>query len=93
VAIENRRTADRRTACDRLCKQFRSLRYRWDGSVHEDAESIPLAKTTAGRYADLVDRVVEWHPHDVPCIERIDAADAHGPFAAWCADAVGSADE
>jgi len=62
--------------------------YRWDGAIHEDAESILLAKTTADRYPELADRLVEWHPHDVPCVERIDAADAHGPFATWCADAV-----
>jgi len=62
--------------------------YRWDDAVHEDEESILLAKTTADRYPDLVDRVVEWHPHDVPCVERIDAADAHDPFVAWCDDAV-----
>jgi len=65
--------------------------YRWDGAVHENDESILLAKTTADRYAELVDRVVEWHPHDVPCIERFDTSDAHGPFAAWCEDAVDEA--
>lgn len=62
--------------------------YRWDDEVHEDAESILLAKTTAERYATLRDRVVEWHPHDVPCVERVDAADARDPFAAWCESVV-----
>jgi periplasmic divalent cation tolerance protein len=62
--------------------------YRWDDAVHEDDEAILLAKTTAGRYPDLVERLVAWHPHDVPCVERIDAGDAYGPFAAWCAGAV-----
>lgn len=62
--------------------------YRWDGAIHEDSESILLAKTTVDRYDELVDRIVDWHPHDVPCVERIDAGDAYGPFAAWCADAV-----
>ena len=62
--------------------------YRWDDAVHEDAESILLAKTTADRYPDLADRLVEWHPHDVPCVERIDAGDALDSFTAWCAGAV-----
>jgi|GEM_PF-283946 len=65
--------------------------YRWDGTVHEDAESILFVKTTADRYPALTERLVEWHPHDVPCVERIDASDAYGPFAAWCADAVDGA--
>jgi periplasmic divalent cation tolerance protein len=62
--------------------------YRWDGAVHEDEERVLLAKTTAERYPDLEARVVEAHPYEVPCIERIDVADAHDPFAAWCAEAV-----
>jgi periplasmic divalent cation tolerance protein len=62
--------------------------YRWEDAVHEDEEAVLLAKTTAERYPDLADRVVEWHPYDVPCVERIEVADAHDPFAAWCADAV-----
>jgi periplasmic divalent cation tolerance protein len=62
--------------------------YRWDDAVHEDAESVLFVKTTADRYLELADRLVAWHPHDVPCVERLDADDAHGPFAAWCADAV-----
>jgi periplasmic divalent cation tolerance protein len=62
--------------------------YRWDDTVHEDAESILLAKTTADRYETLAARLVDWHPHDVPCVERIDADDAHGPFAAWCVETV-----
>jgi periplasmic divalent cation tolerance protein len=66
--------------------------YRWDGAVHEDEESILLAKTVAERYDDLRAAVVEWHPHDVPCVERFDAADAHDPFAAWCVSTVEGGD-
>jgi len=62
--------------------------YRWDGAVETDDEMILLAKTTDDRYDDLVAHVVEWHPYDVPCVERIDTTDTHDPFAAWCADAV-----
>jgi periplasmic divalent cation tolerance protein len=62
--------------------------YRWDDAVHEAEEAVLLAKTTADRYPDLRARVVEAHPHDVPCVERIDVADIHGPFAEWCAAAV-----
>ena len=62
--------------------------YRWEGSVETDDEAILLAKTTADRYDELAARIVEWHPHDVPCVERIDTVDAHDPFAAWCVEAV-----
>lgn len=44
--------------------------YRWEGETVEDEEVIVLAKTSAERYDDLVERVIDIHPYDVPCIER-----------------------
>jgi len=62
--------------------------YRWDGEVHDDAEAILLAKTTAERYPALADRAEDLHPHDVPCIERFDEADVDEAFGDWVADVV-----
>jgi len=63
-------------------------RYWWDGEVQTDDEVILLAKTTDERYSGLRERVVEIHPHDVPCIERFDEADVLDPFGQWCAESV-----
>jgi periplasmic divalent cation tolerance protein len=63
-------------------------RYRWDGEVQTDEEVILLAKTTDERYPDLRDRVVDLHPHDVPCIERFDEADVLDAFGRWRAESV-----
>ena len=94
---ETARTLARRLVDERLAACVNlvpcSSVYRWEGSVEEDDETILLAKTTDDRYRDLEARVAEWHPHDVPCIERIDVADAHGPFAAWVAESVDAAGE
>jgi periplasmic divalent cation tolerance protein len=62
--------------------------YRWDGDVHSDDEEILLAKTTDEAYDDLVARVRELHPHDVPCIERFDETDVLESFADWRAESV-----
>ncbi len=62
--------------------------YRWEEETHEDAEAILLAKTSADRYDDLVDRVEAIHPHDVPCIERFSEEDVLSTFAEWRNDAV-----
>jgi periplasmic divalent cation tolerance protein len=62
--------------------------YRWDGDLHDDEEVILLAKTTDAAYPALRDRVVELHPHDVPCIEQFDEDDVLDSFATWRADAV-----
>lgn len=60
--------------------------YRWDGEIVDDDEEILLAKTTADRYPDLVERVETEHPYDVPCIERFDADDVLPAFADWLAE-------
>lgn len=62
--------------------------YRWEGAVATDDEEVLLAKTTAERYDDLVERVRAEHPHEVPCIERFDESAVDGPFAAWIAECV-----
>ncbi|AGB37452.1 divalent-cation tolerance protein CutA [Natronococcus occultus] len=62
--------------------------YRWEGEVHRDEEAVLLAKTTDDAYDELVDRVRELHPYDVPCIERFDEADVLESFADWRADSV-----
>ena len=62
--------------------------YRWEGEIHRDEEAVLLAKTTDDAYDELVDRVRELHPYDVPCIERFDEAHVLESFAEWRADSV-----
>ena len=57
--------------------------YWWDDEIQTDDEVILLAKTTADRFPDLVAYVEREHPHDVPCIERFDAAAVLPAFADW----------
>lgn len=67
------------------CVNFTSCQsiYRWDGAVHDDEEVILLAKTSEDKYESLRDRVLEVHPHDVPCIERFDETDILPEFETW----------
>ena len=62
--------------------------YRWEGEIHRDGEVLLLAKTTDDAYGDLVARVQELHPYDVPCLERFDECDLLESFAVWRADSV-----
>jgi len=73
-----------RVACDSV--------YRWDGTVHDDEEVILLAKTTDEAYDDLLARVRDLHPYDVPCIERFDETDVLSTYADWRREAVGGED-
>jgi len=63
-------------------------RYWWDGKIQTDDEVVLLAKTTDERYPDLRERVLDVHPHDVPCIERFDETDVLDAFDEWCTESV-----
>lgn len=62
--------------------------YRWEGEVVDEDEVVLLAKTTAERYEDLRDLVLEVHPYDVPCIERFDEVDVLDSYVAWVEESV-----
>jgi periplasmic divalent cation tolerance protein len=63
--------------------------FRWDGEVVHEQEVVLLAKTTDDAYHELVARVEEVHPYEVPCIERFDETEVLPSFAAWREDSVG----
>ncbi|ELY61562.1 divalent-cation tolerance protein CutA [Natronolimnohabitans innermongolicus] len=62
--------------------------YRWEGEIHHDDEIVLLAKTTDEAYDALAERVLEVHPHDVPCIERFEETAVFESFAEWRAETV-----
>lgn len=62
--------------------------YRWEDEVHDDDEEVLLAKTTDEACDELMARVEELHPYDVPAVERFDVADATDPFEEWLDSAV-----
>ena len=85
-AIAERLVEERLAAC--VNRFDTTSTYRWDGEIHRDDEELLLAKTTDDAYGELVDRVREIHPYDVPCIERFDEDDVLESFAEWRADSV-----
>lgn len=40
--------------------------YRWEGALHEDAESTLVIKTRSARVAEITAAVRALHPYDVP---------------------------
>lgn len=57
--------------------------YRWNGEVQYRDEAVLLVSTTEHRCEDLVARLLELHPYDVPRIERFDESWCHPPAAEW----------
>lgn len=56
---------ERLAACGNIVPGVTSI-YRWEGAVQRDDEVLVLFKTTQAAQPQLIDRVEELHPYDVP---------------------------
>ena len=63
--LARRLVQDRLAACVNIIENVSSV-YKWEGRIEEDAELLLVIKTQAGRLQELMDRIGELHPYDVP---------------------------
>jgi periplasmic divalent cation tolerance protein len=42
--------------------------YRWEGTVHQDAEVVLIAKTTQSKVAEAIAAIEVHHSYDCPCV-------------------------
>lgn len=73
--------SERLVACVNLLP-LQSL-YHWEDTVEEGPEIGLFLKTDETRLADLLDRLPELHPYDVPCVEVLPLSAVHPPYAEW----------
>lgn len=59
--------------------------YRWQGTIHEDAEVLLLVKTTRGRFEALRVRLLALHPYALPELVALDIVDGSPYYLAWLA--------
>ncbi|WP_374319907.1 divalent-cation tolerance protein CutA [Pseudoxanthomonas kaohsiungensis] len=76
----------RLAACVSLLPPMRSV-YRWQGAIEQADEVLLLAKTAADRTPDLVSRLRELHPYELPEIVAVEAAAGLPAYLDWVADA------
>lgn len=69
-------------ACVNLVPGVQSI-YRWQGQIEESSEVLLVAKTTAGRIADLVRQLRELHPYDVPECVVLEPREIEAKYKAW----------
>ena len=61
-------------------------RYHWQGAIEQADEVLLLAKTAADRTPDLVSRLRELHPYELPEIVAVEAAAGLPAYLDWVAD-------
>jgi periplasmic divalent cation tolerance protein len=62
--------------------------YRWEDEVISEEAAVLFVKTTEAGAGSAVDRIVELHPYDVPCVERFDEDGVLDAYAEWVERAV-----
>jgi periplasmic divalent cation tolerance protein len=73
---------ERLAACVNVHAPMTSI-YRWEGKVEEAQEHQLTIKTTASRTADVIARIQELHPYDVPEILVLPVADGGDAYLRW----------
>ena len=73
---------ERLAASVNLVPQIRSI-YRWKGSVHDEIETLAIAKTTAERAEALHARLIALHPYQLPEVLALQVSGGHAPYLEW----------
>jgi periplasmic divalent cation tolerance protein len=61
--------------------------FRWQGEISQEDEVAILAKTKAELVDELVSRVKELHPYEVPCIVALPVEKGNPDFLEWISQA------
>lgn len=84
AALARALVTERLAACVNRLPGVRST-YRWQGELHDEAEVLLIAKTTAAGYPALERRIRELHPYEVPEIVALSIEHGSAPYLAWLA--------
>lgn len=77
----------RLVACAQVLPQMTSV-YQWKGHAEKAREHLILAKTTAGHFEAICERVGGDHPYDTPEIVAVPITHSSAAYAVWLADSV-----
>jgi periplasmic divalent cation tolerance protein len=81
--------AERLAACAHVDGPLHST-YRWQGTVETATEWSCRLKTTTDRLPDLVARIRQLHPYDVPEIVAVAIVDGDPAYLRWIQESVAS---
>jgi periplasmic divalent cation tolerance protein len=75
---------ERLAACANILGRIDSV-YRWQGRVCEESEVALILKTSARRKSELINRIVELHSYECPCVVCLPITDGSRDFISWIA--------
>jgi periplasmic divalent cation tolerance protein len=71
-------------ACVNVLPGMESI-YRWNGRIESSQEAVLIAKTRAETREALLERVLELHPYETPCVVFLPAAGGNPDYLDWIA--------
>jgi periplasmic divalent cation tolerance protein len=78
---------ERLAACGNIVPGLTSI-YRWEGALQRASEVLIIFKTTRAVLAQLMARVEEIHPYDVPEVLAVSVTAGLDAYSAWVAENV-----
>ena len=78
---------ERLAACGNIVPGLTSI-YHWEGALQRDSEVLIIFKTTRAVLAQLMARVQEIHPYDVPEVLAVPITAGLDAYVAWVAENV-----
>ena len=81
-AIARTLVKERLAACANVLNPMISV-YRWNGAVHEDRETVLIAKTAVSRVEELTARVKALHAYECPCVVSVPVDGGNQAFLVW----------
>lgn len=72
----------RLAACGHLIDPIRSV-YRWQGTVHDEAEARVALHTRSALVPAIVSAAAEQHPYDVPCVIALPLTGGNPAYLDW----------
>jgi periplasmic divalent cation tolerance protein len=75
---------ERLAACVNILPKMESF-YWWEGKLENDQETVLIAKIRDESRAALLERVVELHPYDTPCVLFIPVTGGNPEYLDWLA--------
>lgn len=82
VEIARQLVRERLAACGNLFGPTTSI-YEWKGVLEENEEMVLLLKTRAELVQRAMERVVELHSYECPCVAELSLGTVHPAFAQW----------
>jgi periplasmic divalent cation tolerance protein len=73
---------ERLAACVNIVPGLLSI-YRWKGNIERDQEYLMILKTSEAKLPQLIRRLTELHPYEVPEAVSFPIEQGHEPYLDW----------